>query len=85
MLAYVLGAVFSGMTYYYLEFRVFYVISVCLLIVIGYDAYKIHIRHFNTKYRYNRIYRKPNLFAYLYEKIHGIPKREKKRKLVFED
>jgi uncharacterized membrane protein YoaK (UPF0700 family) len=85
MVAYVLGAVFSGLTYYYLEFRVFYVISVCLMIVIGYDAYKIHVRHFNTKYRYNRIYKKPNLFAYLYEKIHGIPKTNKKRKLVFED
>ncbi|MGL6126166.1 hypothetical protein BBI01_14105 [Chryseobacterium artocarpi] len=85
MLAYVLGAVFSGLTYYYLEFRVFYVISICLLVVIGYDAYKIHVRHFNTKYRYNRIYRKPNLLAYLYEKIHGIPKSKKKRKLVFED
>jgi hypothetical protein len=79
MLAYVLGAVFSGLTYYYLEFRVFYVISVCLLIVIGYDAYKIHVRHFNTKYRYNRIYKKPNLLAYLYEKIHGIPKRKEKK------
>ncbi len=85
MVAYVLGAVFSGLTYYYLEFRVFYVISVCLMIVIGYDAYKIHVRHFNTKYRYNRIYKKPNLLAYLYEKIHGVPKTNKKRKLVFED
>lgn len=85
MVAYVLGAVFSGLTYYYLEFRVFYVISVCLMIVIGYDAYKIHVRHFNTKYRYNRIYKKPNLLAYLYEKIHGIPKSKKNRKLVFED
>lgn len=85
MVAYVLGAVFSGLTYYYLEFRVFYVISVCLMIVIGYDAYKIHVRHFNTKYRYNRIYKKPNLLAYLYEKIHGAPKSKKNRKLVFED
>ena len=85
MVAYVLGAVFSGLTYYYLEFRVFYVISVCLMIVIGYDAYKIHVRHFNTKYRYNRIYKKSNLLAYLYEKIHGVPKANKKRKLVFED
>ncbi|AZB24058.1 MULTISPECIES: YoaK family protein [Chryseobacterium] len=85
MVAYVLGAVFSGLTYYYLEFRVFYVISVCLMIVIGYDAYKIHVRHFNTKYRYNRIYKKPNLLAYLYEKIHGVPKSKKNRKLVFED
>ena len=85
MLAYVLGAVFSGLTYYYLEFRVFYVISLCLLVVIGYDAYKIHVRHFNTKYRYSKIYKRPNLLAYLYDKIHGIPKRKEKRKLLFED
>ncbi|BEV05236.1 MULTISPECIES: YoaK family protein [Chryseobacterium] len=90
MISYVLGAVFSGLTYYYLEFRVFYVISLCLLVVIGYDAYKIHIRHFNTKYRYSKIYKKPNLMAYFYDKIHGIPvikeqKRDKKRKLVFDE
>jgi uncharacterized membrane protein YoaK (UPF0700 family) len=71
MFAYVLGAVFSGLTYYYLEFRVFYVISFCLLVVIGYDAYKIHLRHFNTQYRYSKIYKKPNFLAFLYDKIHG--------------
>lgn len=85
MLAYVLGAVFSGLTYYYLEFRVFYVISLCLLVVIGYDSYKIHLRHFNTRYRYSRIYKKPTLLAYLYDKIHGIPKRKEKRKFILED
>lgn len=90
MISYVLGAVFSGLTYYYLEFRVFYVISLCLLIVIGYDAYKIHVRHFNTKYRYSRIYKKPNMIAYLYDKIHGAPKAknpsgQKKGKLVFNE
>lgn len=93
MISYVLGAVFSGLTYYYLEFRVFYVISLCLLVVIGYDAYKIHIRHFHTQYRYSKIYKKTNLIAYLYDRIHGIPevkttingKRDKKRKLVFEE
>ncbi len=90
MLSYVLGAVFSGLTYYYLEFRVFYVISACLLVVIGYDAYKIHVRHFNTKYRYSKIYKKPNLIASLYHKIHGIPEikvseGQKKRKLVFDE
>ncbi|ASW75399.1 hypothetical protein IQ37_02425 [Chryseobacterium piperi] len=87
MFAYVLGAVFSGLTYYYLEFRVFYVISFCLLIVIGYDFYKIHVRHFKTQYRYSKIYKKPTVLAYLYEKIHGEPKKEKtkeKRNLVFE-
>ncbi|CAA7389196.1 hypothetical protein CHRY9393_02111 [Chryseobacterium fistulae] len=89
MVSYVLGAIFSGLTYYYLEFKVFYIISLCLLIVIGYDAYKIHVRHFNTKYRYIRIYKKFNLLAYLYDKVHGIPeikeKREKKRTLVFDE
>ncbi|WP_087137555.1 YoaK family protein [Elizabethkingia meningoseptica] len=85
MLAYILGAVFSGLTYYYLEFRVFYVISLCLLVVIGYDSYKIHLRHFNTRYRYSRIYKKPTLLAYLYDKIHGIPKRKEKRKFILED
>lgn len=87
--AYVLGAVFSGLTYYYLEFRVFYIISICLLVVIGYDAYKINIRHFHTQYRYSKIYKKTTFLAYLYDKIHGIPeikeKRQKKRKLVFDD
>lgn len=89
MVAYVMGAVFSGLTYYYLEFRVFYVISLCLLVVIGYDAYKIHLRHFNTQYRYSKIYKKPNLLAFLYDKIHGSSeikqKNEKKRKLIFEE
>jgi uncharacterized membrane protein YoaK (UPF0700 family) len=93
MLAYVVGAVFSGLTYFYLEFRVFYIISLCLLVVIGYDAYKIHIRHFNTQYRYNKIYKKPNIVAYLYDRIHGSPeikteikeKCEKKRTLIFDE
>ncbi|MNK46017.1 hypothetical protein D3C87_647940 [compost metagenome] len=76
MLAYVLGAVFSGLTYYNLEFRVFYVISFCLLIVIGYDFYKINLRHFQTEYRYYKIYHKPTLIAFLYYKIHN---KEEKR------
>ncbi|WP_313266894.1 YoaK family protein [Epilithonimonas vandammei] len=71
MTAYVLGAIFSGLTYYSLEFRVFYVISVCLLVVIGYDFYKINVRHFQTEYRYYKIYHKPTFIAFLYYKIHN--------------
>lgn len=71
MTAYVLGAIFSGLTYYHLEFRVFYVISLCLLVVIGYDSYKINLRHFQTEYRYYKIYQKPTLIAFLYYKIHS--------------
>ncbi|WP_143883079.1 YoaK family protein [Chryseobacterium binzhouense] len=90
MISYVLGAVFSGLTYYYLEFSVFYVISTCLVVVIGYDFYKIHVRHFNTQYRYSRIYKKPNPLAFLYDKIHGNGekierKRTEKSKLVLEE
>ncbi|MDR6514911.1 YoaK family protein [Chryseobacterium camelliae] len=85
MISYVMGAIFSGLTYYHLEFRVFYVISACLLVVIGYDAYKIHLRHFNTQYRYAKIYKKPNVVASLYEKIHGEqPDKKEKRNLVFD-
>ena len=71
MAAYVLGAIFSGLTYYSLEFRVFYLISLCLLVVIGYDFYKINIRHFQTEYRYYKIYHKPTFIAFLYYKIHN--------------
>jgi len=91
MLAYVTGAVFSGLTYYYLEFSVFYVISACLVVVIGYDLYKIHLRHFYTNYRYSKIYNKPNLMAYLYDRIHGNgevvvkQQRPEKSKLVLEE
>lgn len=71
MIAYVLGAVFSGLTYYHLEFRVFYIISLCLVVVIGYDFYKINLRHFNTQYRYYKIYHKPTFIAAMYYKIHN--------------
>lgn len=91
MIAYVMGAVFSGLTYYHLEFRVFYVISVCLLIVIGYDFYKINLRHFNTQYRYYKIYHKPTLIAFLYYKLHNknekrtISRPNTKTELAFSD
>lgn len=60
VLSYILGAVFSGISYYYLQFNVFYVICSCLLLVVFYDLYKIHIRHFNTNFRYHKIYKKTN-------------------------
>jgi uncharacterized membrane protein YoaK (UPF0700 family) len=71
MFSYILGAVFSGLVYYSLEFSVFYIISLCLLVVIGYDFYKINVRHFRTNYRYAKIYNKPNFMAFMYNKIHG--------------
>ncbi len=83
MIAYIMGAVFSGLTYYHLEFRVFYVICLCLLVVIGYDFYKINVRHFNTKYRYHRIYNKPTILALLYFKIYPVKEKKRKPQLAF--
>ncbi|KQT22372.1 hypothetical protein ASG31_03320 [Chryseobacterium sp. Leaf404] len=90
MLAYVCGAVFSGLTYYILEFRVFYVISACLSIVIGYDFYKINLRHFYTNYRYSKIYKSPNVMSELYDTLHGSAavekpiRRKEKSQLILE-
>jgi len=74
---YVLGAVFAGITYYYLKFNVFYVICLCLLVVVFYDFYKIYARHFNTNFRYHKIYGKSDPFViilikYQDSKIHKL-------------
>ncbi len=86
MFAYVAGAVFSGLSYYYLQFKVFYVICICLFVVVSYDLYKIHLRHFNTNFRYHKIYKKTNLLLILVSKVQE--KRFKKvhnNSLMFED
>ena len=41
--AYLGGAIFSGLVYMYMEFRMFYVISLFLVVVIAYDFYKIRL------------------------------------------
>lgn len=82
-IAYIIGAVFSGLTYYHLEFRVFYVISFCLLIVIGYDFYKINVKHFQVQYRYRRIYNKPFVINLIFFKFYQ--KRKQNHKLAFKD
>jgi len=43
MLAYVVGAVFSGFVYKYIEFKVFFVVSSFLVIIIFYDFYKLRL------------------------------------------
>lgn len=43
VLAYVLGAVFSGMIYFEIKFKVFYVVSFFLILVIAYDFSKIRL------------------------------------------
>ncbi|SFC81207.1 Uncharacterized membrane protein YoaK, UPF0700 family [Parapedobacter composti] len=40
-ISYVVGGVFAGIAHFHIGFKLFYIISLFLVIVIGYDAYKI--------------------------------------------
>lgn len=41
--SFVSGAIIAGLTYQYMEFRLFYVVCLCLTIVIMYDLYKLKV------------------------------------------
>ncbi|MBK1438580.1 DUF1275 domain-containing protein [Parapedobacter sp. ISTM3] len=41
--AYITGAIVAGIAYFHIGFKLFYVISAFLVVVIGYDAYKIRV------------------------------------------
>lgn len=44
--SYLLGAIFAGVTYFRLEFKMFYIICAFLLLVVFYDFYKIRISRY---------------------------------------
>lgn len=46
--AYIVGAIFAGYTYFQLEFKMFYIISAFLMFVLFYDFYKIRISKYVT-------------------------------------
>jgi uncharacterized membrane protein YoaK (UPF0700 family) len=49
-LAYLAGAIASGITYMHMGFRLFYVVSLFLVVVIFYDFYKLKLfRFMNTR------------------------------------
>ena len=50
VVSYIAGAVFAGITYYHLQFNVFYIICICLVVVVLYDFYKIYLRHFTSTF-----------------------------------
>ncbi|SEK38606.1 YoaK family protein [Parapedobacter koreensis] len=57
MLSYVAGAIVAGIAYFHIGFKLFYVISLFLVVVIGYDAYKIRLvrYHWNSsRKKYHR-------------------------------
>ncbi len=49
--AYLAGAVASGITYMHMGFRLFYVVSLFLVVVIFYDFYKLKLFRFITNRR----------------------------------
>jgi len=52
--SYVAGGIVAGITYFHLGFKLFYIISLFLIIVIGYDAYKISV----LRYQWHTVRRK---------------------------
>lgn len=46
---YVFGAIVAGYTYLYVDFKLFYVVSLFLIVVIMYDFYKIKVRQYIEK------------------------------------
>lgn len=53
MAAYVFGAVIAGVMYFHIGFKLFYVVSLFLVVVVLYDAYKIRVvrHHWNLSRR----------------------------------
>lgn len=44
--AYLAGAIFAGMAYFHMEFKMFYIVCTFLIVVIVYDVYKIRLMRF---------------------------------------
>jgi len=42
-ISYLVGAIFAGFTYMYMQFKLFYIVSLFLVIVIAYDFYKLRL------------------------------------------
>lgn len=53
--SYLIGAVMAGFTYMSLKFKMFYVVSILLVIIIFYDLYKIRFKRFIHKRKYVKI------------------------------
>ena len=49
--SYVVGAIVAGCIYKYVQFRLFYIVSVCLLIVLAYDMYTLKVLRLIVNWR----------------------------------
>lgn len=55
MLFYLIGAIVAGFTYTYLDFKMFYVVSIVLVVIILYDFYKLQLKLYWHKKRTFRL------------------------------
>lgn len=53
--SYIIGAVIAGFTYIYLGFKMFYAVSIVLIIVVFYDLYKLRLKRFISKRKHIKI------------------------------
>jgi uncharacterized membrane protein YoaK (UPF0700 family) len=81
-ISYVAGAVFSGFTYFKLEFKLFYIVCAFLVVVIFYDFYKLRITRFWSN---NFVNRNENLELQNLAKIQAKVKSENKEKVEQEE
>lgn len=49
--SYVVGAIVAGLIYQYVQFRLFYIVSGCLLVVLAYDLYKLALLRYLAQWR----------------------------------
>ncbi len=49
--SYVVGAIVAGLIYQYVQFRLFYLVSGCLLVVLAYDLYKLALLRYLAQWR----------------------------------
>jgi len=49
--SYICGAVVAGFSYQWLQFKLFYVVCILLLVVIAYDAYKLSVQRYQHRAR----------------------------------
>ena len=62
--SYLLGAVLAGFTYMYLGFKMFYAVSLVLVVVIMYDLYKLRVKRFFIQRNARRLHIE-NLGSYI--------------------
>ena len=62
--SYLFGAILSGFTYMYLGFKMFYAVSLILIVVIFYDLYKLRVKRFFIQRNARRLHIE-NLGSYI--------------------